>query len=61
MLGDSAETGAPRDEALIPSLIVGSYFEVGVSFVLDGRSFVAIGFRGSGISDGLVVVNPSRI
>ena len=61
MLGDSAETGAPRDDALIPPLILGSYLVVVGSFVLDARSFVAMGFRGSGRSDGLVVVNPSRI
>jgi len=50
VLGDRADTGDPRDDALIPALIVGSYFGVGGSFVLDVRSFVAIGFNGSGIS-----------
>jgi hypothetical protein len=61
VLGDKAETGAPRDDALIPPLMLGSYLVLVGSFVLDARSFVAIGFRGSGISDGLVVVNPSRM
>jgi hypothetical protein len=57
VLGDKAETGAPSDDALIPAFMVGSYFGVGGSFVLDARSFVAIGFNGSGMSDD---VNPSR-
>ena len=61
VLGDIAETGVPIDDALIPPLILGSYFAVGWSFVLDARSFVATGFKGSGRSDGLVVVKPSRI
>jgi hypothetical protein len=61
VLGDKAETGAPRDDALIPSFILGSYFGVGGNFVLDDNSFVAIGLSGSGMSDDLVVVNPSRM
>lgn len=59
VLGDKALTGAPRDDALMPPLMVGSYFVFVGSFVLDARSLVAIGLSGSGISDGLVVVNPS--
>ena len=58
VLGDRAETGAPRDDALMPPFMLGSYFGVGGSFVLDARSFVATDFRGSGMSDD---VNPSRI
>jgi hypothetical protein len=61
VLGVKALTGAPRDDALIPPLMDGSYFGVGGNFVFDARSFVATGFSGSGISDDLVVVNPSRI
>jgi hypothetical protein len=60
VLGDRADTGDPIDDALIPALMVGSYFVVVGSFVFDGRSFVATDFNGSGISLGLVVVNPSR-
>ena len=60
VLGDKALTGDPSDDALIPSLMVGSYFVFVGSFVFDGRSFVAIGFNGSGISLGLVAINPSR-
>jgi hypothetical protein len=60
VLGDKADTGDPSDDALIPALMVGSYVGVAGSFVFDGRSFVATGFNGSGISLGLVVVNPSR-
>jgi hypothetical protein len=58
-LGDNALTGPPIDEALTPSLIDGSYFWGDGNFVFDARSFVATGFNGSGISVGLVVVNPS--
>jgi hypothetical protein len=61
VLGDKAETGAPSDDALIPSFIFGSYFGVDGNFVLDARSFVAIGLSGSGMSDDLVSVKPSRI
>jgi hypothetical protein len=58
-LGDNALTGPPIDEALIPSLIDGSYFWDDGNFVFDARSFVATGFNGSGISVGRVVVKPS--
>jgi hypothetical protein len=57
VLGDKADTGDPSDDALIPALMLGSYFGVGGSFVLDGSSFVATDFNGSGIS--LDPPNPS--
>jgi hypothetical protein len=60
VLGDKAETGEPTDDALIPPLILGSYFVSVGSFVFDGRSFVATGRKAGGRSFGLVVVNPSR-
>jgi len=59
VLGDKADTGDPRDDALIPALMLGSYFGVGGSFVFDGRSFVAMDFNGSGISLDLIGSNPS--
>jgi hypothetical protein len=61
VLGDNAETGAPRDDALTPPFMLGSYFVFDGSFVLDAKSFVATGFNASGKLVGWVVVNPSRI
>ena len=60
VLGDMEETGEPRDEALTPLLRLGSYRVFSGKFELDCAFLVARGFRGSGISDGLVVVKPSR-
>jgi hypothetical protein len=61
VLGDIAETAVPREDALTPSLILGSYLEFVGNFVFDCKSFVATGFNGSGISLGRVVVKPSCI
>jgi hypothetical protein len=61
VLGDNTDTGPPREEAVTPPLILGSYFGVAGNLVFDGKSFVATGFNGSGMSLLLEFVYPSRI
>ncbi len=59
VLGDNAETGDPTDEALIPPLIVESYFTLLGNLVLDERLRVSTGFNASG-RGGFDELNPSR-